>query len=204
MPAAIDVTAIYANGWNSTEEYDTTERHLVDNAPPAPRHGLVLGYGDVADLVDKVDQLLTIDPDHPCLRSLEIVAHGSPIFVDGLTRTDVSGWGRELKQLGWCDEANLYLSGCNTGLARRRGPPAARGPIARLLAGAMPFDPVDFPHKLTVLGTAGYVTGSHATGDIESTPEYSTGMLWWEVEYVVYPGARTASGSRVWNPFRNW
>ena len=203
MPSMIDVTALYSHGWKSVLEHDNFERYLVDNAPPAPGHGLVLGYDNVDDLVQQVDALLTIDPDLPCLHSLEIWAHGNPVSVNDLSRPGFN-WGQKLMTLKWCDEASIYLTGCNTGLARRRGPANTRGPIAKMLADAMPFDAGSFEHKITVYGSAGYLRGSHATGGTRTTAGKSTGMLWWKQDWETYPGARDATGNNVWNSFKNW
>ena len=203
MPLIIDFTALYSHGWNSVAEHDRFERNLVDNAPPAPGHGLVLGYNNINDLVQQVEALLTIDPDHPCLRSLEIWSHGNPVSINDLSRPGAN-WGQQLMTLKWCDEASIYLTGCNTGLARPRGPANTRGPIASMLADAMPFDPATFFHKITVYGSAGYLRGSHATGGLSTTAEYSTGMLWWKEVWETYPGSRDANGNQVWNSFKNW
>ena len=203
MPSKIDVTALYAHDWNSVSEYDGFETNLVKNAPPAPGHGLVLGYDDADDLVQKVDGLLIMDPDHPCLRSLEIWAHANPVTINDLSRPG-SSFGQKLKALKWCDEASIYLTGCNTGLSRSRGPANTRGPIAKMLADSMAFNATSFAHKITVYGSAGYLSGSNATGKLATSTGYSTGWLWWKVVWETYSGSRDASGTRVWNTFKNW
>lgn len=205
MPSMIDVVAMYSKkGWHSVDVYDKYETYLVKNAPPAPGCGLVLGYDDIDDLVKKVDELLKIDPDHPCLNSLEIGAHGSPVSINDLGRADVGTWGQKLKTLNWCDEASIYLSACNTGLARAHGPANTRGPIAKMLADAMPFDPASFYNKITVYGAAGFQYDFQINDSARTTAEYSTGSLWWKVEYESYPGARDATGAQSWNSFKNW
>lgn len=200
MPSEINITAISTNGWG--REREAVETGLVRNAPSD--HGLVLDYVGVHDLVQRVQALITIH-GNPCLKSLEIVAHGDPISSNDLTRTDVNDWGVQLKTLPWCDEANIYLSSCNSGLARTTSfnDPNVNGPIAQLLANAMPFDVNNFAHKIIVHGSNGYISGTNATGDLATTASYSEGVACWRTDYPTYKGAQNATGSAVWNQFKN-
>ena len=212
MASELEVAALYAKGWNTRLEAERFERNLVDNAPSDT--GLVLGYMTIDDLVKKVEALLTIDPDHPCLKSLEIWAHGNPGLVNDLTAAGAARWGPRLMTLNWCDEASIYLAGCNSGLQRGpRYPAPRRGPVAKSLADAMPFDQNNFAVHLTVFGSTGYLTSCHTLGNERTVKTYSTtswhaGWQWppiWRTknQRVTYAGAQAAQGNQVWKPFKN-
>jgi len=212
MPTEIEVAALYANGWNSQQEADTFERNLVDNAPADT--GLVLGYTAIGDLVQKVDALITIDPDHPCLKSLEIWAHGNPGLIDNLTAAGAATWGPQLMTLNWCDEASIYLAGCNSGLQlSSRYPASRRGPVAKSLADAMPYDANNFKVHLTVYGSNGYLRSNHTLGNESTIKSFST-TSWhagWQIppfwrettNWPPYAGSQAAQGNQVWIPFKN-
>ncbi|MGH7559719.1 MAG: hypothetical protein ACRENB_01735 [Gemmatimonadales bacterium] len=200
MPSELDVCALYNHEWETLQR-DREERQLVNSAPSTTE--LILGYDTLADLLPQIEARLTVF--NACLRSLELVAHGSPITCNDLSRTDVGSWGTALKTLNWCDQAAIYLSGCNTGLARTVGTtPQVNGPIAKLLAEAMPFDASAFPHRITVYGAAGYISGSNAAGNLAVSPNYTEGALCWRTDHERYANARAATGAGVWNAFRNW
>lgn len=205
MPTQLDVAALYGSGWNDQDEADAFETRLVRGAPQDT--ALILGYTDVDDLVNQVRAHLTIDPDHPCLRSLEIWAHGNPSLVNDLTAAGAAVWGPKLRTLPWCDNAAIYLAGCNTGLAARRGS------VAKSLADAMPFTPGSFAVHLTVHGSCGYLSGCHTLGGEATSVGHSTStfeFVWWPpffrrvvTPWEEYTGARDAQGSQVWNSFKN-
>ncbi|HWA27987.1 MAG TPA: hypothetical protein VG734_20210 [Lacunisphaera sp.] len=212
MPSQLDVAALYGDGWENQDEEDDFETRLVKNAPDET--ALILGYKDVDDLVQQTQAHLAIDPDHPCLRSLEIWAHGNPGLINDLASTGAATWGAKLKALPWCDNAAIYLAGCNTGLQLGNNYPASRrGPVAKNLADAMAFDPASFAVHLTVFGSAGYLSGCHTTADESTSVGHSTWEIkvgwalppiWREVTvWDEYAGARAAQGQQVWNPFKN-
>ena len=196
------VVALYSLGWEQLER-NRMEHRLQAGVPTTPAWAFVTDFDAIDSLVNQVQAEIDIDPDHPCLKSLEIVAHGEPVSCDGMDRSDAGTWATKLKQLPWCDVAAIYLSGCNTGLARDRGDPGVMGPVAKLLADAMPFDAAAFVHRISVYGAAGYISGANASRDEAVTLDYSTGWLFWRVDYETYKGARTASGAQSWNEFKN-
>jgi hypothetical protein len=213
MTHQLDVAALYGDGWNSDDEHLNFSADLTNGI--SPDTGLVLDYHNVDELVQQVGLLLTIDPDKPCLRSLEIWAHGNPGLINDLGTGGAANWGAKLKTLKWCDVCTIYLAGCNTGLSL--GPPfpaARRVPIAKSLADAMKYDSATFPVHITVYGSAGYLSGCHSIGRT-STQTSFTETSWhagwtfppiWREKTVwePYDGSRDASGDQVWNAFQNW
>lgn len=206
MASELNVVAPYTQEWN---DYLSEEARLVRNAPS--NWEVILGYDNRADLVDKIRTLQSIDPDHPCLKTLEIDAHANPISINDLSRTDVASWGTALKTLVWCDEASVYLSGCNTGLTRNSAStnPAVIGPIAKLLADALAYDPATFAHKIIVYGSNGYLSGTHMEGSEETVDSFTEYNFAWAIPPVTktfwpkFPGGSNASGNAVWIPFKN-
>lgn len=209
MATELNVIAPCTKGWHSQNDYLEEEARVVRNTPGSWE--IILGYDDLADLINKINQLLTIDPDHPCLKTLEIDAHGNPTSINDMTRTDVNGWSTQLKTLNWCDEASIYLSGCNTGLTltNRITDPARVGPIAQQLANALQFNASSFAHKIWVYGTNGYFSGSHAEGNESTEDSFTEWELSWSIPpwtrtvWEKYPGATNASGNSCWIGFKN-
>lgn len=208
----LKVAAVYQDGWNSQAERDEIEDALVTGAPPTTQ--LILGYSDIDDLVQKVDLFLTIDPDKPCLAELEINAHGNPGLINDLSTTSAATWGTKLMALNWCDNAAIYLAGCNSGLALGpRFPAARRGPIAKDLADAMPFDPSSFAVHLLVHGSNGYLSGTHTVGNENTVTDFTETEwhfqlgwppAWREITvWEPYNGAQNATGNGCWIPFKN-
>ncbi|TGY89747.1 hypothetical protein E5163_00975 [Marinicauda algicola] len=202
MASMVDVIAIPANGWNGTERAD---KDRAANAAAAARNDLlaVTGYVEIDDLVSKVAAALAADPQSPCLRSLEIHAHGNPVQVDDFLAWERAEWGRKLKTLNWCDQAEIYLAGCNTGLEM---PPSYGwpGPLARDLATNMAFTQGQFEVRITVYGSAGYLYGARALGGLRTIRQYVQKKGGRKKFWNIYPGARDANGTDVWNAFRNW
>lgn len=209
MATELNVVAPYTKGWGSKNQYDGEETRIVRNAPS--NWEVILGYDDLADLINKIDQYLIIDPDHPCLKTLEIDAHGSPTSINGMTRTDVTTWATQLKTLPWCDEASIYLAGCNTGLTKstRITNPAVVGPIAKQLANAMAFNQATFAHKIWVYGSNGYLSGTHVEGNektVETFTEYNWAWSFPPLTKTVWekqPGGSNATGDACWIGFKN-
>lgn len=202
MASQIDVAATPANGWADTAERRFHENGMRQAAQSQGSLFSVSRYVGVADLVARVQSLIQADPDVPCLRSLEIVAHGNPVTADDFPIHDAANWGTQLAVLNWCDEASIYLSGCNTGVSTARSVPS--GPLAAALAASMSFQAGTFEVHLTVFGAAGYITGTHAQGNSTVVAEFTTGILLWTEHHEPMVGARDASGNNAWNAFRNW
>lgn len=188
------VIATCAKGWDPNALTD--EDGDVDGALPA-NWGRVTDYDSLADLVKLTQQELQLDPKKPCLGLLEIVAHGCPSSVDDIFGPTVAKAATALMTLNWCDAADIYLSGCNTGHADPKGPEPR--PVAELLAKAMAFNLTTFPHKITIYGSVGYMSGTHMAGDEETSTTYSHDGIDYES-----PGAKKESGNGCWNPFHNW
>ena len=209
MATELNVVAPYTKEWGSKNDYDEEEARIVRNAPNTWE--VILGYNDLTDLINKINQLLTIDPDHPCLKTLEIDAHANPISINDMSRTDVNTWATQLKTLNWCDEASIYLSGCNTGLPRTTAitNPAVAGPIAKQLANAIPFNATTFAHKIWVYGSKGYLNGTHAEGNEKTSDTLTEREFTWSIPpwtttvWKKYPGGSNASGNACWKGFKN-
>ncbi|SHM65186.1 hypothetical protein SAMN04488057_102488 [Cyclobacterium lianum] len=209
MATELNVIAPYTKGWDSQNQYGRTEARIVRNAPNSWE--VILGYDDLPDLINKINQLLTIDPDHPCLKTLEIYAHGNPVAINDLSRSDVNSWASQLKTLSWCDEASIYLSGCNTGLMRttRITNPLVTGPIAKLLADALQFNATSFAHRIWVYGSKGYLSGSHVEGSEKTVDTFTERELalsippWTTTIWEKFPGGSNATGNACWIGFKN-
>ncbi|MFN0245354.1 MAG: hypothetical protein ACKV2T_00515 [Kofleriaceae bacterium] len=212
MAINLNVVAVATNRWASLSTRDAE----IDALRGTMRPGFQLvTYQTFIDCIAQIQALLDTDPDNPCLHVVEIYHHGSPTSLDNMMRgtavaprggapppphpssNDVRNWGTALGGLRlWCDEGKIFLSGCNTGLPRS-GPS-----LAELLAASLPAFPA-FQHKIRVYGAAGYLSGSHAGADEEIDETYSTGALWWSVDYPPLQGARRGRGGNAWNEFKN-
>lgn len=196
-------------GWSAPHDYESVETRLVRNVPKS--WDLILGYQDLSDLINKIKQQLTIAPGGGCLKALELVAHGNPVAINGMTRVDVSTWATQLKTLTWCDEAKIYLSACNTGLKRNNRNLGANriGPIAKHLAESLPFDAQNFAHKIEVYGSNGYLSGTASEGTEETITDFTEFEWSWSVPPVrrvvwpAFPGSKNATKSACWNKFKN-
>jgi hypothetical protein len=200
----MEIIATPANGWKDTEERRRKEKSAENAAKRQASLFALKRFNGVDDLVARIERLMKSQPNIPCLRSLEIRAHGNPVDIDDFQVNDAGAWGTKLRTLTWCDQASVYLSGCNTGLSRRPGLTPS-GPIAKELRDSMRFTPGSFEVRLTVYGTAGYKYGSHAEGNTRVTREVTSSFLFWStVRSEAFPGSRDASGAKAWIAFKNW
>jgi hypothetical protein len=202
MVSMIDIAAMPADGWHGAEE--TRKSNAMQAAADARADlSFVGGYREIDDLIAKVNAALAADPDLPCLRSLEIRAHGNPVSCDDFQISEAAEWGRKLKTLKWCDEGAIYLSGCNTGLTLHP-PRRVPGPLAEALAQAMAVVPGAFENHITVYGSAGYKSGSRAEGNLNTILSFTQKTGAKKTFWGEYPGARATNGDAVWDAFPNW
>jgi hypothetical protein len=194
MASTKQVIATYGRGWKPGALVEEDAR--VDRALPA-EWGRVMDYDDIDALVSLTALELDLDPDHPCLSLLEIDAHGCPSSLNDIYAGTIDGAATKLMTLKWCDAGDIYLCGCNTG----NGDPQASEPrpIAELLAKAMKYDASTFPHRITVHGSLGYLSGTHMAGTERTTGTYRDGG----VDFT-RPGARAATGNDCWTAYHNW
>ena len=212
MASHLDVVALCSGGYTAAER-DHRTSWIESNK--AAETQFIRGYRMIPELIQQIQALMAADPDHPCLRTLEIKAHGGPTSMDSIWSCTISDEANQLKALRWCDEAHIYLAGCNTGLKRAQSDPGQwHGPLAKDLADAMAFDPGSFAVHLTVHGTKGYAWGGHLSGAAGCRPDHSettfNGPSWdwpWNwfttVHSETYEGAVSASGADVWQSFKN-
>jgi hypothetical protein len=143
-----------------------------------------------------------------CLRQLEICAHGRPGRSNGITEENVDYFADYLKHLNLCDELDIYLSGCNTGVYNSSG--ATGDSIAQLLSAAGPTISENNV-QCTVWGAVGYMSGMHATGnekcfetahvvDAQGVSHDYTGYA--PSRNGRHPGSQSGSGSSCWRGFR--
>lgn len=174
-------------------------------------YDLIDGYSSPADLVAKIKALSAANA-HACVDYLLIYAHGNPTVLNAIRLASITAWATELKKVPWCDSADLYLNGCNTGLKTALG----NGPIAKLLADAIPFNATSFAHQISVYGTTGYHRGSHAKGNNSVSKTLTKriwSLKWWYiipypsykdvVTHTAYPGSTDATGAACYNRFKN-
>jgi hypothetical protein len=174
-----------------------------------PKGDSMIIYNDIGDLVTQVAAILTGRKD--CLGMLEVHAHSCPMYCNLLTNSNVDAWGQALMKIVWCDNASLYLAGCNTGCTED-GPgwdsvPQTStniGPIAEALRDAMAYDSSTFPIHLTVYGSKGYLGGTHITGTEEVEAHYFSGHFWWREFHHRYAKSRDGTGAAAWDPYNNW
>jgi len=116
----------------------------------------------------------------PVLRTLEIWSHANPYRCGGITVDTVQAFAIELDKLRLSDNVDIFLSGCNTGCrdwaSVANNQASDQECIAELLADKLPG--VNHPNKtcrVTVHGTVGYHSGTHAGGDSSTVQSYSEG-----------------------------
>jgi len=127
----------------------------------------VVEYESLALLVDQILGIQNGLKGKPCLRVLELHAHGSPCTMNGF----MAAYADDIDLLAkprWSDDSSLYLSGCNTGLTDPQSTDPRWGavPIAQVIANAIPRAPKAF--RFTVFGTVGYSHGCHALGTTQT------------------------------------
>jgi hypothetical protein len=117
---------------------------------------------------------------NPCLCTLEIWSHGNPDRCGGITAHTVVAFAAELDKLMSCDNLDIYLSGCNTGCRNWTPGPinqeSNQENVAELLADQLPG--AAHPNKsyrVTVYGTKGYHSNTHASGNSQTSQDYSSG-----------------------------
>ena len=231
MPSTIKVLALPDTGWKDAAEKSAFHRSAQTTAGVGSV--VILDYTSADDLVARIQAAIQQDPDGPCLAVLDIWAHSNPQVANAFCSSTVGSWGAKFKTLRWCDSADLYLSGCNTGLQTSPGPPATnRGPIAKLLADSMPFVTGTFESRITVHGSKGYLTNCFSTGGtrtertlggsgpgvsgffafvstLVATGSVVSAMMQAGTHstpptHTAYPGAQDTTGSDVWLDFPNW
>jgi hypothetical protein len=210
IPSAADPV----NGGANTSR---TPKQVKESAL-ASGYAFIGGYANLQELVDRIRERLAQETwtsggmqlHGGCLEVLELYGHGSPLSCNGLWYDTVPWFAAQLKNTALCDEVNIYLTGCNTGLTRpyvvqdlSANPPIYRvqQSIAELLAIEMAFQPGVFEHRITVHGTCGYSSGTHVGGDNETFQTLEGGQT---TACPMYHGARKASGNSCYNSFRNW
>lgn len=210
MATTLHVAAFFQREeWEGRFSYAKSRLHYNVGRPSPHRNGPfqeIVPYNDLNEIIQGIQQFQQNDPDHPCLLILEIIAHGDPTSLNGFTRTDINTIAAAFMQLVWCDNAKIFLSGCNTGLPMdtSSNPTAVIGPFAKMLADAMPYNATSFAYKIDVHGSAGYLSGSYSQGSTDTSTDLIDRWLWKKTYYGPYPGCRVASGSQVWNVFKNY
>lgn len=197
----------------------------VPAGDPVPGWEVIHGWQTDAEFEQKLNAVVQRNPGKP-IEVLRISAHGSPVHINGIGPYDIAARGAFLKTLPWMDEAKIYLGSCNSGLTMHPhqgwNPP---GPVAKLLADAMPFDPNAFAHKITVHGTRGYGWSSLTTF-VTKVTKIVTEDVWitiWvpigkyfgkvrsvpipfktkRVTHTAFPNAVDETGDAMWNKFKN-
>jgi hypothetical protein len=96
---------------------------------------------------------------HDCLSVLEIDAHGNPWLCDGIPWRQAAAFGDLLKKVTLCDQVNIYLAGCNTGVRTEN-----EESLAQEISRHTPTEAKDHV-RVTVFGSVGYLTGTHMEGN---------------------------------------
>jgi hypothetical protein len=141
---------------------------------------LYLEFADAVDLLSRLsDEVRTSQQ----LTEIEIVAHGNPAICNDVSLGNFAVVAESLRRLAGVTKATaVYLSGCNTGLHFNDECIAA--------SFAMTFEG-------SVLGTRGYVTGTHA----ERNERCVASFTFEGIVYHAYPGGQDAEGDRVWKHY---
>lgn len=145
----------------------------------------VVPFDTASQLLARLKKLRPSD----ALEEIEIVSEASPTYLDaiqfqflGAGALSPTDFGKGLKTVPGVDAATVvYLSGCNSGLK------ATGRPLKKCIA-----QTVATASGTTVKGAAGFIEGTHATGDEHCIPV---------LDGASYPNARSAFGKNCWNDF---
>ncbi|WOD43401.1 hypothetical protein [Hwangdonia lutea] len=168
-------------------------------------HEFIPTFTSINDLWTKIRAICERNaPDVDCVTVLEISAHGSPDYIDGISdefgndNTDAFGLLVKQNKDILCDEVHMYCSGCNTGIDF--GPWDS---IAKNICDDIPFDATTFPYHVSVYGTKGYMYQgtSKMMGNEKVIAEGKNGN---KVTHPSYWNGEDANGNNVWNKFDNW
>jgi hypothetical protein len=159
---------------NNTEELNGDRLdHLRQTAPRRAQLAgwqYIPGCANASDLRSQIARILNRRP-RSCLRALEIRGHGNPTCNDGITTRTVTEYAHYFRSLRnrMCDQVDIWLSGCNTGLTRD-GTRLSTS-IAEDLCNELPYDPSRFDVHIIVHGTLGYSYQARSAmeGNVEVT-----------------------------------
>jgi hypothetical protein len=173
-------------------------------------HQSAKGYTSIADLIAKIEAVLVTNPND-CLELIEVNAHGNPQLCNGITHDNAGAFGAQLK--AWhtgarlCDEVEIYLTGCNTGVRTTK-----TESIAQHLSGQTPTVAGENV-RITVYGTAGYCRGNHMSGSArtstDATVKHGTEKNYFapypdvtDSSGTVHPGSRGGTGAASYRGYR--
>jgi RHS repeat-associated protein len=106
---------------------------------------IFLGRDYATDPGRWIRSLINFPAPNACVRNIEIIGHGNPSYLAGMTPTNIANSVAQLATVRWCPSGcKIYLSGCCTGLAN--------GPIAQPIANGT---------SCTVYGAKGLLSGYH-------------------------------------------
>lgn len=168
------------------------------------------GYTSIADLIAKIQAILITNPNE-CLEYIEIYAHGNPRVCNGITINNIATIGTQLKT--WhsaarlCDEVNIYLTGCNTGVWF-----AGNESLAQALSRQTPTEANDNV-RVNVFGSIGYLRGNHMKGNTSTSTDATVkhgGQKDYFAPYpsvtdsqgTVHPGSTATQGASSYRGFR--
>jgi|SRR5579862_958458 len=180
-----------------------TARKAVKKAAPGAGYTFIEGYSETGDLIAQLKDILKANPQK-CLTTLEIVAHSNPEICNGLEPLTIGGFGKSFMKLRLCDNVEIYLSGCNTGLVPPRAVLSSnRQAVAKQLVDTMPYNASTFPVHVTVYGTLGYML--QGTSGMQGNPQVQRSYRHGGVDYPIYPGSKDANGNaNAYQAFKNW
>jgi hypothetical protein len=164
------------------------------------------GYISIADLIAKVQGILITNPND-CLELIEVSAHGNPQVLNGILPGNVAMIGTQLKT--WhtaarlCDEVNIYLTGCNTGVRTK-----ANESIAQSLSKQTPTEASDNV-RITVYGSVGYLSGTNMGGTTSTRADSTAGGHYYppypnvtDSQGTVHSGSMASQGAASYRGFR--
>jgi hypothetical protein len=125
----------------------------------ADAHGyqLIPWFATLKTLLSDVRSTLRAN-NYDCLDTLEVIAHSGATVFDEVYLSDAPTIGEILCTTNMCDDAKLYLNGCNTAINEKN-----RYSLAQIISLHGPKIAVHST-RLTVYGTVGYITGWNSDG----------------------------------------
>ena len=177
------------------------DRGWIKNFHAAAGYQAISGYKSIDGLIAKIKAVLEAQP-YPCLRVLEVVAHGSPGMCDGI-KGNGFGFGFGIRNLenvggGLCDRMDIYLSGCNTGCTGRGHSIS----IAELIASILKYEQGTFDKKIVVYGSLGYLAGFNMPIRGYTPKSHRVSTSRGKPAGAPYKGSKDAKGDYCWKPFR--
>lgn len=153
-------------------------------AAAAAGHNHADAWANLATLFTKIKNELDAN-NFDCMALLEIDAHGSPGTCDGVLASGAAAFGALLRTVRLCDNVDIFLSGCNTGVRT-----ATSESLAQIVSRHTPTEAADRV-RVNVWGAVGYISGNHMQGTANSARDCRVDCHY----YPPYPPSTNPNGT---------